>query len=251
MENLKILMDPQLDNTGSLAWTLIIGLAIALLYNIIKKVVLPAIKEGRFKEHLEARLVFTEGLFWPAFLLVLSIRFMLNRPLAGAIVLLLVSAVFWHPIRNYFLGLLLQIGDTYKLGQRIVFRGSKGVIKAFNPLGMEIELDGGGSLDVPYTNFNSELVIRTSPTSGVLSHSIELIVNKPCDLELEKQNIKSMLLSMPYVLPDQKIVFEHLREDEYSIGLKVIAHGLDQEQMYRVESRLKQEYRDNKLRKVN
>ena len=54
------------------------------------------------------------------------------------------------------------------------------------------------------------------------------------------------LLSMPYVLPNQKIAIEHLSDEEQRYLIKVIIHGLDKQQMYVVEGKLKAIFAKNK-----
>ena len=91
----------------------------------------------------------------------------------------------------------------------------------------------------PYDTFSNAIVVRSSPKSGVLSHSIELAISKPCDIAQVKQSIHMFLLSMPYVLQNQKIAIEHLSDEEQRYLIKVIIHGLDKQQMYVVEGKLK------------
>ncbi len=242
MEEINELISPELGSNNTLLWVLIGGLVLAFIYSVLRKLLMPALGTGATREQWDKRLDFLQRVYWPGLVLLLGFILVHDRPVVGAVLFFFVTLIFWHPLRNFFFGILLRVGDTYKVGQRIVFKESRGVIKAFNPLGLEIELDGGGSMDIPYSSFNGESVIRTSPTSGVLSHGFRLTVHKPCDVEREKKRLRSILLSMPYVLPNQKIAFEHLGEDDASYSLKIIAHGLDQEQMFEVENALKQAY---------
>lgn len=65
-----------------------------------------------------------------------------------------------------------------------------------------------------------------------------------------KQSIRSYLLSMPYVLPNQKIAIEHLADEDNRYLIKVIIHGLDKQQMYLVEDRLKTVFTKGEMKKV-
>ncbi|MFT7605147.1 MAG: small-conductance mechanosensitive channel, partial [Saprospiraceae bacterium] len=148
----------------------------------------------------------------------------------------------WKPINNYFLGLIYMAGDTYSVGQRIRYNQQQGTIRAFNNLTLEMELEDGESLDIPYRYFADTTIIRTSPQSGVMSHTIKLPIAKPCDLEIEKQRIKGMLLALPWVLPAQKIVFEHLADEEDQYMIKVTVQGIDKNHLYKVENKIKSMY---------
>jgi hypothetical protein len=105
-----------------------------------------------------------------------------------------------------------------------------------------MECDDGESLDIPYRFFIDAMIIRTSPQSGITSHSILMSLTKPCDLEMEKQKIKSILVSLPWVLPTQKIVIELLSEDSDSYNLRIIVQGIDRSHLEKVESKIKAIY---------
>ncbi|MFT6336083.1 MAG: hypothetical protein ACI86M_000802 [Saprospiraceae bacterium] len=66
-----------------------------------------------------------------------------------------------------------------------------------------------------------------------------------------KQSIRVSLLSMPYVLPNQKITIEHLSDEDHRYLIKVIIHGLDKQQMYEVEVRLKAAFTKGEMKRVS
>ena len=163
----------------------------------------------------------------------------------GLALCIFLSGIFWKPINNYFLGIIYLVGKTYSVGQRIKYQDRQGTISAFNNLTLEMQLEGGESLDIPYSQFASSAVVRTSPQSGVMSHAITIPVIKPCDLEKEKQRIKAILLGLPWVLPNQKIVFEHISDETDKYLIKAIVHGIEKNHMYKVERKIKSMYLKN------
>lgn len=239
MGDIKYNLIPQF---GMVFWTIIIGFAIAGTYLILKKIFLPAMASGRAKQRLLIRIGYLEKLFWPVFILFIGVSLILSHTIAGLAICLFLAGVFWKPINNYFLGLLYLIGKTYSVGQRIRYQERNGTIKAFHNLTLEMELEDGESLDIPYSYFADTTIIRTSPQSGIMSHTINLPVAKPCNLELEKQRIKGLLLTLPWVLPNQKIVFEHISEDDHHYLIKVIVHGIDKNHLFKVETKIKSMY---------
>lgn len=56
---------------------------------------------------------------------------------------------------------------------------------------------------------------------------------------------------MPYVLPNQKITIEHLSDEDHRYLIKVIIHGLDKQQMYEVEVRLKAAFTKGEMKRVS
>jgi len=107
---------------------------------------------------------------------------------------------------------------------------------------IDLDLEGGGTLDIPYSQFANTTIIRSSPMSGVLSHRFKLAMYKPLNLLQEKEKISSLLLSIPWVLPNQKISFEYGTEDDKSYVINVLVLGIDKEQLQRVGSRVKMHY---------
>ncbi|GJM31527.1 MAG: hypothetical protein DHS20C18_05280 [Saprospiraceae bacterium] len=197
---------------------------------------------GPTQQKLLARVKYFEKLFWPVFIIFIGISLILSHIVVGLALCLFFAGVLWKTINNYFLGLIYMAGNNYTIGQRISYDNQKGTIKAFNNLTMEMELEGGESLDIPYSYFADTTIIRTSPQSGIMSHTINIPIAKPCDLEQEKQRVKSMLLALPWVLPNQKIVFEHIADEKDQYLIKVIVHGIDKSHMYKVETKFKSMY---------
>lgn len=227
---------------GLVIWTIIWGIAIAGAYLILKKIFLPNLAAGRTKQRLLRRMAYAEKIFWPIFFLFIGISLILSHIIVGLALCAFVVGILWKTINDYFLGLVYMAGDNYTVGQSIRYKDRQGAIKAFNNLTLEMELEDGESLDIPYRYFADATIVRTSPQSGVMSHTIKLPVAKPCDLEKEKQRIKGMLLALPWVLPNQKIVFEHIADEAHQYLIKVTVHGIDKNHMYKVENKIKSMY---------
>jgi mechanosensitive ion channel-like protein len=232
----------QIPNFGLVIWTIIIGIAIAGAYIILKKIFLSSMAAGQTKQKWLGRMEYGEKLFWPVFIVSIGTSLIISQVIVGLALSLFLVTLLWKTINNYFLGLVYMAGSTYTVGQRIRYNNQQGTIRAFNNLTLEMELEDGESLDIPYSFFADTTIIRTSPQSGVLSHTMKLPVAKPCDLEIEKQRIKSMLLALPWVLPSQKIVFEHLEDEEDHFLIKVTIQGIDKNHMYKVENKIKSMY---------
>lgn len=231
-----------LPNFSLVIWTIIIGIALAGAYLILKKIFLASLAPGQTKQKLTDRMAYGEKLFWPVFIICMATSLIISQVVVGLALCLFTAGVLWKPINNYFLGLIYMAGDTYSVGQRIRYKKQQGTIRAFNNLSLEMELEDGESLDIPYSYFADATIIRTSPQSGVMSHTVKLPIAKPCDLEVEKQRIKGMLLALPWVLPAQKIVFEHLSEDEEQYLIKVTVQGIDKNHLYKVENKIRAMY---------
>jgi len=245
------LLNNELPGYGSVIWTVIIGLLVSLAYGLIKRIILPALGHGRKAQQWRWRLDIIERLFIPVWGLAILLSILVSSPITGVVMSAIILVVFYKPIKKYALGLIYRAGKTYSIGQRIVVRDQHGSIRSFNSLSLEMELEEGSMLDIPYDVFSDAIVVRSSPKSGVLSHSIELAIPKPCDIIQVKQSIHTYLLSMPYVLPNQKIVIEHLSDEEHRYLIKVIIHGLDKQQMYLVEGRLKAIFVKGEVKKVS
>ncbi len=252
INEMQQLLNNELPGYRNVIWTLLIGLLIGLVYRLINRVILPALSlgQGRNAKQWGRRLDIIEGLYLPVLGLAVLLSILVSRPLIGVVISAIIFLVFYKPIKKYALGVIYRAGDTYSIGQRIIVQGKHGSIRSFNSLSLEMELEEGSVLDIPYDVFSDEIVVRSSPKSGVLSHSIELAISKPCDIAQVKQAIHIHLLSMPYVLPNQKIAIEHLADEQHRYLIKVIIHGLDKQQMYLVEGRLKAIFVKGEMKKV-
>lgn len=247
MNEMSGLLDRELPGAGLVIWTLLIGLLVGLTYTVLKRLFLTNHRTGSEAKTWRVRLEFIERLYWPVLIGACLISLISSRPLLGVVVSAVLLTVFLGPLKNFILGVIYRGGNTYSLGQRIRFESENGAIRAFNNLGIELELEDGSMLDIPYSKFSESTILRSSPRTGVLSHSIELCIAKPCDIEREKTILRRMLLAMPYVLPDQKINFEHLSDEADHYLMRVIIHGIDKGQMYAVESRLKASYDNHRV----
>ena len=251
IDEIQQLLNKELPGDGYIIWTIFIGLLIGITYGLINRILLPALGHGRKARQWRWRLDIIERLYLPLLTLAVLVSILVSRPLVGVVVSTILVLMLYKPIKNYLLGVIYHAGNIYSIGQRIIVRNQHGSIHSFNALSLEMELSDGSMLDIPYDIFSKALVVRSSPKSGVLSHSIELVISKPCDIAQVKQSILVSLLSMPYVLPNQKIAIEHLSDEDHRYLIKVIIHGLDQEQMYKVEGRLKATFSKGEMKKVS
>ena len=239
IDEMQQLLNNELPGYGNIIWTVFIGLLIGLAYRLFKRILLPALGYGRKAGQWRWRLEIIERLYLPFLTVAVLMSMLVSRPLVGVVITTILVLILYKPMKNYVLGVIYNAGNIYSIGQRISVSSQHGSIHSFNSLSLEMELDDGSMLDIPYDIFSNAIVVRSSPKSGVLSHSIELAISKPCDITEIKQSIHGSLLSMPYVLPNQKITIEHLSDEEHRYLIKVIIHGLDKQQMYEVEGSLK------------
>lgn len=251
IDEMQQLLNNELPGAGYVVWTVLIGLLIGLAYRLIKRILLPALGHGRKARQWQWRLDIIERLYLPILALAILVSILISSPLVGVVLTTILVLLLYKPMKNYVLGVIYHAGNIYAIGQRIIVRNQHGSIHSFNTLSLEMELGDGSMLDIPYDIFSSAIIVRSSPKSGVLSHSIELAISKPCDIANVKQSIRVSLLSMPYVLPNQKITIEHLSDKDDHYLIKVIIHGLDKNQMYEVESRLKATFTKGEIKKVS
>jgi hypothetical protein len=249
MSEMPNLFHNEFIGQSNIIWTIVVGLLIGLTYFLIKRIILPLLGYGRKAKQWRWRLYIIERLYFPVLGLAILISILISKPLVGVVLSAILVLVLYKPIVKYVLGLIYRIGKTYSIGQRILVEGQHGSIRSFNALSIELELEDGSMLDIPYDIFSHSKVVRSSPKSGVLSHSIELAIPKPCEIAQVKQSIQMHLLSMPYVLPNQKINIVHLADEELRYLIKVTIHGLEKQQMYAVETELKAIFTKVKMNK--
>jgi hypothetical protein len=251
IDEMQQLLNNGLPGYGYVIWTLFIGLLLGLAYGLLKRILISALGHGRRARQWRWSLDIMERLYLPILALAVLVSILVSRPLVGVVIATILVVLLYKPMKNYVLGVIYHAGNIYSIGQRIIVRSQHGSIHSFNALSLEMELEDGSMLDIPYDIFSNAIVVRSSPKSGVLSHSIELAISKPCDIAQVKQSIRVSLFSMPYVLPNQKITIEHLSDEEHRYLIKVIIHGLDKQQMYKVEGRLKAIFTKGEMKRVS
>jgi hypothetical protein len=220
-------------------WTIFIGLLTAIGYRLVKRLLIPVLAQKIKSQQLRLKLDIIETLFLPIFGLAILVSILISSPLIGIVVSTILLLIFYKPMRNYMLGIIYRAGNTYSIGQRVIVHSQQGSIVFFNTLSLEMALENGSMVDIPYDVFSDAIIVRSSAKSGVLSHTMELTIPKPCDIAQIKQSIRTYLLSMPYVLPNQKISIEHLSDEEHNYLIKIIIYGIEKQQMYEVEGKLK------------
>jgi len=233
------LMNQVSPNYTLVLWIILSGLFVAGTYLIIKRILFPILPLGKLRNQILTRTRHMERLFWPLYSLLLAVSFIICQPLAGLALSIFLTAIFWSMLKDFYHGLFLRADKKYLVGQRVCYEEHNGTIKAFGNRVLILELESGGLLDIPYSKFTSAILMRTSPKSGIVSHTFEISISKPCDLLKEKHKIQSKLITMPWVLPNQKILIEHLGEDDSRHNLRVTIHGIDKNHLYKVESQLK------------
>ncbi|RMG23181.1 MAG: mechanosensitive ion channel family protein [Bacteroidetes bacterium] len=231
--------------------TVAIGLSIALVYFILKKLFLPMFLTENRRERLLGNIRLLEKIFWAVFIAIIAVSLILSHAIVGLTLVLFIGGVLWKSINNYLLGLIFQMGNKYKIGQIIRYGETQGTIRAFNNRSLELELEGGEYLDLPYRLFAGGPVFRPSSKSGIMSHPVELLLPKPCQLEREENRIRHRLLSLPWVLPNQKIVFEHLADEPTHYKIRVTLYGIDLNHLYKAEQVVKGMYEGGKEVPVN
>lgn len=222
--------------------TVALGLAIALIYFILKKIFIPVLTSKGKGKRVLSNIHLLEKILWLVFMVIIAVSLILSHLVVGMTLVLFLGGIMWKSINNYLLGLVFQMGNKYKIGQIIRHEDAQGAITTFNNLSLELELEGGEFLDIPYRYFARSPVFRTSSKSGIKSHPVDLVIPKPCHLEKEEDRIRRRLLSLPWVLPNQKIVFEHLADEPSQYRIRVTIYGIDLNHLYKAEQAMKEMY---------
>ncbi|MGK0314581.1 MAG: hypothetical protein ACI86M_000801 [Saprospiraceae bacterium] len=168
IDEMQRLLNNELPGLGYVIWTVFIGLLVGLAYGLIKRILLPVLGQGRKGRQWHWRLEIIERLYLPVLVLAVLVSILVSRPLVGVVVTTILVLVLYRPMKNYVLGVIHHAGNIYSIGQIISVSGQHGSIHSFNALSLEMELDDGSMLDIPYAIFSNAIVVRSSPKSGVL-----------------------------------------------------------------------------------
>ncbi len=149
--------------------------------------------------------------------LIILTLFWLMSPFWNGIFLLLLIAIFFPLIRNYWTGILLQYDNSFRIGKGVLVGNIRGDINKMNALGIFI-MTADGVQYFSYTHIQQKgfSLVSDNDTKEYCYINIH-----PIDQEITKltpQNILFRLLQVPYLDPSfQPTFIDNIKENRIQI----------------------------------
>lgn len=170
--------------------------ALYFLVRFLKRLLERAAFLGTFQAPLKRGVFLVDLLFEPIVLFILSIALVLYSPEFFGLMFLAVFILGFTQFRNYFSGILVQVRQTLRPGQRIQHVGLLGIISDMERLGLFLQTTEGKHF-VNYSRLLSEgyTLISGQEMSGYF----QLQVDVSSATHPEPQYLRDLLLMAPYL----------------------------------------------------
>lgn len=233
---METILDNNVDfNLWPILWIILMGGIFYLLFNALSKIVFPLVSSNRLRRKLYLTLPIVERMFWGFFALIAAFALIRQNQISGIITVVIVVFAGWNFIRNYLAGLIVLMGSDYRVGQRVKFKEYTGVVANLKTVNCVIELDNGEMLIVPYQNFTSNLVIKTSPSEKTINSSLSFTTNAPANATVFKDTLKKYLYNLPWVLPNFEPKVSIQAAQDHSIDIQIIVQTVSKSHQEKIE----------------
>jgi len=226
-------------NLWSFLWIALLGFVCSLFFRLTESILIPLLGSFKVRKKVAEIVPITKRVFWAFFALFSAFAFIKQNQLAGIVTILILSIGAWNFIQNYIVGIILMMGDVFKVGQHIKFNEYKGVIRALKTTSCQMELDNGEMILIPFSKFSNGMVIKASPSDKTINQRFIF-----SDIEIEnqskfKEKLAFQLLNLPWVLPNQNPLIEITKNGASGYNVEVIVQGISKHHHEKIEKNLK------------
>lgn len=186
---------------------------------------------------------FIEIVIWGFFLLWAVQQFFQHRAFytavgIGALALLLIRAS-WFAIRDVIAGIILKAEDAYEINQCIKLPSVEGKIRRPGHRSLEIEIEGGQIVKIPYGKIAGEERILSDPRETGRSHAFQLTAPASMAPEQVAERLRRAALNSPWSSVKKEPQVRFLGEQEGGYRFEVVAYPLGEVYSRKVEEYVK------------
>jgi small conductance mechanosensitive channel len=178
-----------------------VGLALLVVDPLARRIITAARIGHRRKARLRRLLPLVEIGAWTVLLVWVVQRLFENHPTASLIPLAIISAVLllgsWFAIRDMIGGAILRTEEVYEPGEWMRVGNTEGRIRHVGVRSIELEMDDGKRLRVPYSGIAGSPITKAEPTGSATAHSFQVVVPRALSVSEVKTRLqKTAQLSM-------------------------------------------------------
>lgn len=211
----------------SLRSLLILGLAgigIWGSFRLLNQVIIPLLsRRGNLSLSWGRISPLAEACTWTIFVFFVLYQFLRPNPIVGGGLALLIVASLWSSIRDFMTGLLIRLGGWLSPGQNIRQDEFAGQVLRLGNLGVELELENGEILAVPYQKLAGNSVIKGNLSEQIRSHAFELHSALPAAGVNQVEAIRRGIMNLPWAVgtrpPRVELIDQHETHGHYRIIL--------------------------------
>ena len=233
------LFTPQLGRL--MAYAFLAGLVGILIYGVFRLVwrfVLPLIRKPNTKAWLTQWLPMVEILIWVVFVL-MSMGYLISANFVpGLIFSLILLGGFWPYLLNLMGGMVIRMGNRLRVGQRVRIDSSRGVISRMGLLEMDLQMDGGQTMVIPYHQFPQTRFILEDPEDEIARYVLELSVNPTWSIDEAQERILASVMRLPWASVGRFPIIEPMIHDKKKALYRVVLYASHQKYFLQMEQLL-------------
>jgi small-conductance mechanosensitive channel len=188
---------------SSLRWVEVVAVGLVLLMvDPVARRVITAVRVGyRRKARLRKLLPLVEIGAWTVYGIWVVQRLFENRPATSLIPLAVIGAVVifgaWFAVRDIIGGAILRAEEVYEPGEWLRVGQTEGRIRHVGVRSIELEMDDGKRLRVPYSGIAGSAITKAEPTGSATAHSFQVSVPRTLSVaEVKTRLQRAARLSM-------------------------------------------------------
>lgn len=220
----------------------LLGVFLYTAFRIAWKYGLPMIQRPKLKAWLHQWLPMVEVLIWVAFVL-LSMGYLIAANFVpGLIFSLILIGGFWPYLLNLMGGIMIRMGNRFRIGQRISINQHRGLISRMGLMEMDLEIEDGQTVVIPYHQIPQSKIILEDPEEEIAGHTIELLVDNTWSISEAHQNILTEVMLLPWTSSGRLPIIEPIIHDAKQALYRVVLFSSDKKYFLQMEQRLQKHF---------
>jgi len=177
-------------------------------------------------------------LSWFVFLLYEADEIFVFVVLAILLMLLFWISRFW--VKDIIAGIIFRSSTYLKVDDHLHFGEFKGTIKKFNNTSLELETQDNHTIFIPYAKLVDEVNIKSDRTGQSKGYTFTLECRRPAELNVITNQIKSTILSTPWVSVNRMPVITLTTHSEESYLFEITVFLIDNAFAGKIETLVKE-----------
>lgn len=221
----------------------LLGVAIWGVFRVMNKIIIPLLsRRGNLSLSWQRISPLAEACTWTCYAFFVLYQFLLPNPVVGIALALLVVASLWGVIRDFMTGLLIRLGGWLSPGQNIRQDAFAGQVLRLGNLGVELELENGEILAVPYHKLARDSVIKGNLSEQIRSHAFELYTKLPAPGVNQVEAIRRSIMNLPWAVGSRAPRVELIHQYETYAHYRIILYSSHERYFPPMESYILQQF---------
>ncbi|WP_299459670.1 mechanosensitive ion channel family protein [uncultured Microscilla sp.] len=227
----------------SVAWFILLGVGIFLLFRFIKKLVnywVPEQKNRQLK--FERLLPVVEGIVWFSWV-IWGVQGVFNNKLVYTLIILgimlvIIVALSWFAIRDFIAGVVLKLEGAFTIGERIKVQALEGRVKELGYFGVKLENFRGEIISIPYHTVSGVTRVQPKSSEAIKNHSFQLDLPKRYTPTESIDKLRELILNTPWASVTKRPYIKLSKENEVDYTFEIIIYSLHPRYFQKTETYL-------------